>query len=150
MLDKQLEFIRQPRLMILNILKDFSLEQLNTIPPGFNNNIAWNIGHMLAAQLGIWYKRAGLEVDETFYQLYKPDSKPEGPTTQVQLNDIKERLITSLNDFEKDYATNIFTNYPTWTTRYGAVVSSIDEAIAFLPFHDGLHIGYIMSLRKLV
>ncbi|MGY4539307.1 hypothetical protein ACVW0P_003741 [Mucilaginibacter sp. UYNi724] len=150
MLDKQLEFIRQPRLMILNTLKDFTLEQLNTIPPGFNNNIAWNLGHILAAQLGIWYKRAGLEVDEPFYQLYKPDSKPEGPITQEELDEIKARLITSLDDFDKDYAANIFTNYPTWTTRYGAVVSSIDEAIAFLPFHDGLHIGYMMSLRKLV
>ncbi|MEB0262371.1 MULTISPECIES: DinB family protein [unclassified Mucilaginibacter] len=150
MLDKQLEFIRQPRLMVLNILKDFTLEQLNTIPPGFNNNIAWNLGHLVAAQLGIWYKRADLEVDERFYQLYKADSKPEGPITQEQLDDIKERLITSLDAFEKDYAAAIFTNYPTWTTRYGAVVSSIDEAIAFLPFHDGLHIGYMMSLRKLV
>ncbi|MET3978875.1 hypothetical protein ABIB62_001444 [Mucilaginibacter sp. UYP25] len=150
MLDKQLEFIRQPRLMILNTLKDFTLEQLNTIPPGFNNNIAWNLGHMLAAQLGIWYKRAGLDVDEPFYQLYKPDSKPEGPITQEELDEIKLRLITSLDDFEKDYAANIFANYPTWTTRYGAVVSSIDEAIAFLPFHEGLHIGYMMSLRKLV
>lgn len=136
--------------MVLNILQDFSLEQINTIPAGFNNNIAWNLGHMHAAQLGILYKRAGLPVDETFYDLYKPDSKPKGPITQEQLDDIKSRLIISLDDLEQDFAANIFTNYPTWTTRYGAVISSIDQAIAFLPFHEGLHIGYIMSMRKLV
>jgi uncharacterized damage-inducible protein DinB len=150
MLDKQLEFIQQPRLMILKVLESFTLEQLNTIPAGFNNNIAWNLGHMLAAQLGIWYRRAGLAVDENFYELYKPDSKPEAPITQEQLDDIKLRLITSLDQLKKDYAANIFTNYPTWTTRYGAVISNIDEAISFLPFHEGLHIGYIMAMRKLV
>ncbi|MBD1366901.1 DinB family protein [Mucilaginibacter sp. ZT4R22] len=149
-MDKQIEFIKQPRLMILSILDKFTMEQLNTIPAGFNNNIAWNLGHMLAAQYGIFYKRAGLEIDESFYQLYKPDSKPEGQITQAQLDEIKSMLITSLDKLEEDYANQIFTNYPTWTTRYGASISNIDEAIAFLPFHEGLHIGYIMAMRKLV
>jgi hypothetical protein len=150
MIDKQIEFIKQPRLMILSILDKFTLEQLNTIPAGFSNNIAWNLGHMLAAQYGILYKRAGLQVDEPFYQLYKPESKPEGPITQQQLDEIKGMLITSLDQLEKDYAAGIFGNYPTWTTRYGASVGNIDQAIAFLPFHEGLHIGYIMGMRKLV
>jgi len=136
--------------MIISILEKYSIEQLNTIPPGFNNNIAWNLGHMQAAQLGVCYKRAGLEVDEKFYQLFKPDSKPEAPITQKQVNDIKAALINSLDKLAHDYKNGLFTNYPTWTTRYGVVINNIDEALSFLPFHEGLHIGYIMSLKKLV
>jgi hypothetical protein len=61
MIDKQLDILRQPRLKILNILESFSLEQLNMIPAGYNNNIIWNLGHMVAAQQGVCYKRAGVE-----------------------------------------------------------------------------------------
>jgi uncharacterized damage-inducible protein DinB len=150
MTNQQLDTIKQPRLMILSILEKYTHEQLNTNPAGFNNNIAWNLGHMLAAQLGICYKRAGLEVDESFYQTYKPESKPEGPITQQQLDEIKEKLISSLDQLEQDLRAGLFTNYPSWTTRYGVVISNIDDAISFLPFHEGLHVGYIMSLRKLV
>jgi hypothetical protein len=41
MLETKLEYIRQPRLKILELLEGFSLEQLNEIPKGFNNNIIW-------------------------------------------------------------------------------------------------------------
>ena len=143
--------MRQPRLKILNILEEFTLEQLNKVPAGFNNNIIWNLGHMIAAQQGVCYKRAGLDtwVADTFFQAYKPDSKPEGFVDSVGYDEIKTLLLTSLDQLEHDYKNGIFTNYPAWTTRYGVELTSIDDAVAFLPFHEGLHIGYIMGMRKL-
>jgi hypothetical protein len=88
MLETKLEYIRQPRLKILELLEGFSLEQLNEIPKGFNNNIIWNLGHMVAAQQGICYKRAGLNtfIDEDFFQAYKPDSKPTSFVDQEGLD----------------------------------------------------------------
>lgn len=144
--------MRQPRLKIISALEAFSLDQLNTNPAGFNNNIIWNLGHMVAAQQGVCYKRAGLDtwVADSFFQKYKPDTKPEGYVDAAGFDEIKTLLQTSLDQLEHDYKNGIFTNYPTWTTRYGVEISSIDDAIAFLPFHEGLHIGYIMAMRKLV
>ncbi|MFD0793540.1 DinB family protein [Mucilaginibacter litoreus] len=152
MLEKQLDIIRHPRKTIIETLNAFTLDQLNQIPAGYNNNIIWNLGHMIAAQQGVCYKRAGLDtwVDDAFFQRYKPDSKPEGPVTEQKFEQIKTLMVTSINQLEQDYKAGIFTNYPTWTTRYGVSISNIDEAIAFLPFHEGLHIGYIMAMRKLV
>lgn len=152
MIEKYTNIIKQPRLKILDILDQFTLDQLNTIPVGFNNNIIWNLGHMVATQQGICYKRAGLStpVSETFFETYKPDTKPDGPANQQQFDEIKELMISTLEQFEKDYNANLFGNYPTWTTRYGVEITSIDDAIAFLPFHEGLHVGYIMAMRKLV
>ncbi|MFD0765601.1 DinB family protein [Mucilaginibacter lutimaris] len=152
MIDKQLDIIRQPRLKIIETLNAFSLDQLNKIPSGFNNNIIWNLGHMIAAQQGVCYKRAGLNtwIDDDFFDAYKPDSKPAGPVSQDEYDNIKTLLTTSIDQLEHDYKNGIFENYPTWTTRYGVQMSNIDEAIAFLPFHEGLHIGYIMAMRKLV
>jgi hypothetical protein len=152
MIDKQLDILRQPRLKILNILESFSLEQLNMIPAGYNNNIIWNLGHMVAAQQGVCYKRAGVEtrISDGFFQSYKPDSKPDGFVDAAGFEEIKRLLTTSLDDLKQDLEKGIFGNYPAWTTRYGVEITSIEDAIAFLPFHEGLHIGYIMAMRKLV
>lgn len=149
---KQIEIIKQPRQMVLSILNDFTIEQLNKVPAGFNNNLIWNLGHMVAAEQGICYKRAGVDtyVSETFFETYKPGSKPERFINKEEFEEIKTLLNTSLDQLSKDCNANLFVNYPTWTTRYGVEITSIEDAIAFLPFHDGLHIGYIMAMRKLV
>ena len=43
----------------------------------------------------------------------------------------------------------IFLKFKPWDKRYGMKLNSIDDAINFIPFHEG-HIGYIMALKKLV
>jgi hypothetical protein len=152
MLNKKIEYLSQPRAKILNLLESYSLDQLNQIPTGFNNNIIWNLGHMVAAQQGICYKRAGLNtfVAESFFQAYKPDSKPTGFVSQEAVDEIKLLLFSSLEQLEKDYEASIFGGYQAFTTRYGIELANIGDAISFLPFHEGLHIGYIMAMRKLV
>ena len=149
---RAIEIIKQPRQIVLDEISHLSVEQLNKIPQGFNNNIIWNLGHMIAAQQGICYKRAGLDVrvDEALFHAYKSDTKPEGFVDAEGVEEIKKLLFTTLDQLEADYDNGIVNNYTLFVTRYGIPLSSIDEAIAFLPFHEGLHIGYIMSLRKLV
>jgi hypothetical protein len=151
-MSQQIEIIRKPRLSILSQIESLSLDELNTIPHGFNNNILWNLGHMVAAQSGIWYKRAGLPlpIDETFFETFKPGTKPERVYTAADLNQIKALLMSTLDTIQADLQTNMFNNYTPWTTRYGAGINSIADAVAFLPFHEGLHIGAIIALRKLV
>ena len=151
-MSQQIEILRKPRLTIIAKIEALSLEQLNTIPAGFNNNIIWNLGHIIAAQCGVCYKRAGLDlpIDEIFFETYKPGTKPERLYTADDLSLIKELLISTRDRLEADLQTSIFGNYPTWTTRYGADLHNADEAVAFLPFHDGLHIGTIVALEKLV
>lgn len=149
---RTIDILKNPRKLILEILKDYTIEQLNKIPEGFNNNIIWNLGHMIASQQGLCYKRAGLEavVSEDFFNTYKSGSKPERSISQEEYDELKELFFTTLDKLEDDYKAGIFGNYTPVMTRYNVEISSVDEAIGFLPFHDGLHIGYIMSLKKLV
>ncbi len=138
--------------MILSLIADLDINQVNKIPDGFNNNIAWNLAHMIAAQQGICYKRSGndIKVDEAFFQAYRPGTKPEKFITEAEYEEIKTLLFSTLDDLVADYDAQIFGNYGAFTTRYGVALNNIDEAIAFLPFHEGLHIGYVMSIKKLV
>jgi len=149
---RAIDIIKQPRLLVLKEIEHLSIEQLNKIPQGYNNNIAWNLGHMIAAQQGICYKRSGLEtiVGEDFFNTYKPGSKPEKFIDEAEIAFIKEQLFTSLEQLEADLDNGIFVNYTQVMTRYGIELSNIDEAVAFLPFHEGFHVGYIVALSRLV
>jgi len=149
---KAIEIIERPRLALFKLIEGLTIEQLNKVPEGFNNNIVWNIAHMVAAQQGVCYLRAGLKtvIDEEFYYAFKPDTKPEKFIDEQQLDVIKDLAVTTLQQLEADYNNNLFANYVPWTTRYGVQLNTIDEAIRFLPFHDGLHTGYVMALKRVV
>ena len=149
---RAIEILQNPRKLILEIINNLTIDQVNKIPEGFNNNIIWNLGHMIASQQGLCYKRSGSEprVSDHFFTSYVSGSKPTRFIDEAEYEEIKQLLFSTLEDLETDYAAGKLANYNSIVTRYNIEVSSIDEAIAFLPFHDGLHIGYIMSLRKLV
>ncbi len=137
---------------MLEGIKDLTTEQLNKVPEGFNNNIAWNLGHMVAAQQGICYKRAGLtpHISEEFYEQFRSGSKPERPLSDAEIATIKELMASNIDQLQADYDQQIFGGYTTWTTRYAVEMANIDDAIKFLPFHEGLHLGVISALGKLV
>jgi hypothetical protein len=145
-----IEIIRKTRENVLKMIDGLSIEQLNKIPEGFNNNLIWNIGHLVATQQGICYKRAGfpLIIDEAFFETYKSGTKPEELVDEAGLENIKQLLVSTIDQLEIDYNNKIFTNYQTWTTRYNFDITNIDEALNFVPFHEGLHTGYIMALKR--
>ena len=151
-MQKIFELIRQPRQFLITLAEGLSLEQLNTVPTGFNNNIIWNLGHMVAAQQNVCYRRAGLttmHVSEEYFDMYKSGSKPERPVTQAEVEEVKRLMVITIDQLERDYTEgNVFTDYQPWTTRYGGAINNIDDALSFLPFHEGLHVGYIMALKR--
>lgn len=149
---KQIEIIRKTRAFLLENLKELTSEQYNKIPEGFNNNIIWNLGHMVAAQQGICYLRAGLtpRVDEGFINSFKSGTKPERIFSDAEIENIKSLLFNTLDQLKQDYSNNIFGGYAAWVTRYSIEMASIDDAIAFLPFHEGLHLGCATALKRLV
>jgi hypothetical protein len=143
---------REIRTNLLNLVEGYSLEQLNKVPAGFNNNIAWNMAHLVAAQQSVCYVRSGLpmKVDQAYFDLYKPETKPERDITPSEFETIKRLLFETLDQLEADYDRKIFGGFTPFKTRTGVQLNSIDDAITFLLFHDGIHTGVVMSLRKLV
>lgn len=151
-MNKQIEIIRKTRNYLLELIKDLSIEELNTVPAGFNNNIIWNLGHLIAAQQGVCYKRAGLDtvVEPAFFDAYKSGSRPGDGVDAAGAEEIKQLLGSSLDILEADYAGGRFNTYPAWASRYGVELANIEDAINFLQFHEGLHSGYIMALKRVV
>ena len=151
-MDKKIEIIKKVRKNLLDRVANLTIDQLNEIPLGFNNNIAWNLGHIIAEQQGVCYRRANLNlvVEENYFNTYKPGTKPEQAISNTAIEQMKGLLCASIDQFETDYKNNLFATYPAWITSQGVEVNSIDAAIDFILFHDGLHIGYIMALKRII
>lgn len=149
-MEKSLEIIRKTRISLLAMVEGLSIEQLNKVPAGFNNNIIWNLGHLVATQQGVCYRRAGIDmrIDDSYFAMYKPESKPERFISETELETIKQLMFSTLDQFEADLKTTLFDNYIPWTTRYNVAVDNIRDAVTFLPFHEGLHMGYVMALKR--
>ncbi|MDR3711953.1 MAG: DinB family protein [Puia sp.] len=149
-MNKQIEVLRNTRRHLLGFVDDLSAEELNTIPQGFNNNIIWNIAHLISTQQNVCYIRAGLGlcVDEKYFSPFKPDTKPARVIDAAEIDTIKGLFLTVIDQLEVDYAKNAFSRYTPWLNRYGVQLSTIDEVLGFIPFHEGLHYGYIMAEKR--
>lgn len=151
-MNTKINLIRKTRSKALEIIKDLSIAELNKIPAGFNNNIIWHLGHLIAAQQGIFYVRAKLDlnIDQDFFNSYKNGSRPEGEIDTPEIEKIKSLLFSSLDQFESHLEENIFLNYPAWVNSMGIEITSVEDAINFLLFHEGLHLGQIMAYKRLL
>lgn len=149
---KHIESIRKTRKYILDLVRDLSTEELNLVPPSFNNNIIWNLAHMMSVQQGVCYSRASvpLIIEERLFLSYKPGTRPTQFVNPNEIEDIKSLLLSTLDQFEVHYQKHLFNNYTAWSTRYGIEITCIEEAMQFLTFHEGMHMGVIMALKRLV
>ncbi len=81
---------------------------------------------------------------------YLPGTKPEHFVEGNELETIKSLLISSLDELESDHKKTFFTAYTPFVTRYGVEIADIDDAVNFLLYHEGLHSGCIMALKRIV
>lgn len=146
------EVNRTSRKMLSSYFENYTLEQLNKIPEGFSNNLIWNLGHVIVTQQLLVYKLSGLpmEVSDEMVEKYRKGTKPEHDVTQAEVDEIKALLLKSVDQLEADYNNGIFLNYQEYPTSTGYILKSAKGAIEFNNFHEGLHIGIMMSIRKFI
>ncbi|WP_348799273.1 DinB family protein [Flavobacterium adhaerens] len=140
------------RKMLNAFFENYSLEQLNKVPEGFTNNLIWNLGHIVVTQQLLVYKLSGLPmmVSDEMVNKYRKGTKPEGDVTQEEADEIKDLLFDTLHKLEEDYKNGVFLNYQEYPTSTGFILKNVVGAIEFNTFHEGLHIGIMMSIRKFV
>ena len=150
-MDFSLGVFEKTRGFYKNYLDKLSLEDLNKIPKGFKNNIIWNIGHIVVTEQLLLYRLSGLPtmVSEEMVEKYKKDTKPEGLIKQAEVDEISELLFSTIKKTQEDYNNNKFVNYQEYTvSTTGSTLKNIDDAINFALFHEGMHLGYILALKK--
>jgi len=138
------------RNILLKFLENNSLEQLNTIPEGFSNNLIWNIGHIVVVQQMLVYKLSGLPmmISEAMVEKYKKGTKPETEVTQPEVDEIKHLLFATLEQSKTDFANGIFKGYSEFTTMTGFTIRDAKGAMEFNNYHEAVHTGIMMQIRK--
>lgn len=147
------KYIRRNRELFLQLVNSLHIEQLNKIPDGFNNNIAWNFGHIVVSTQNLCYVRPNVKpgIGIPFRMKYQKDSKPEGFITQDEIDTLKQQLFSTIDAIEEDIKNNVFKNItPYATSTYGYEMKTIEEILTCTLAHDSLHYGYALAQRKLV
>lgn len=148
----QFSLIKQTRSNFLKLIEPLSVEELNKIPDGFNNNLAWNLGHIVASQQILCYVLSGAlpKIEQEFIDKYKKGTKPESLIGNDEIQQLKTRSLTLIDELEKDLNTPLFDNFKSYTTSYGFELKNIQDAINFFSVHDAMHFGVSLSIKKLI
>ncbi len=142
--------LAQIRKNITGLIDSLSIEQINQIPKGFNNNIIWNFGHVIVTQQLLCYKFSGnpILVENNLVELFRKGTSPTLYFDADYLSMLKELSNRTLSQFSKDLESGLFTNYNPYQTSFGVKLNTIQDAITFNNIHEGMHFGYVLAQRK--
>ena len=146
----QFDILRKSRALVAKELEGLTLEQIHKIPDGFKNNIAWNVAHLVVTQQLLHYKLSGLDClcKDDLIETHRKGTTPTKIFTEEEFEEVTELLVGLPDTLEEDFEAGIFENYTEYPTSTGFVLTSIENAIAFNNFHEGIHYGIIRSIKK--
>ena len=92
------EITETSRRLLQHLIEPLTLAQLNKMPDGFNNNIIWNVGHIIVVQQMLVYNLSGLpmQVSADLVSKYKKGTQPMEPATEADVTLLKELLFRPL------------------------------------------------------
>lgn len=151
-MEKQFDIALQNRKVLSSILKRTPKEILVRIPKGFRNNLWWNIAHVVATQQILLYRLSGLptRIDENWVDRYKKGTVPNGGFDEDDFDLLVQNLINTVKWAEEDYQNGLFKEYEEYTTSVKVTLSTVEDAINFNNYHEGIHLGVILSQLKVL
>ena len=147
-----IDMFLQDRQLIRQALAGLSEEAYFNIPQGFDNNIAWNLGHIIVTQQALHYRLSGQPTltNKEDVAMFKTGSSPADWTSRPDIGRLLELLVEAGPKLQDDYAAGLFATFRPYTTFTGITLRTIEDALAFNNFHEGLHLGTILALRNFV
>lgn len=145
-----LELIDNMRRDLLKKTENLTVEQLNTIPNGFNNNIVWNLGHILVVTDEILNKNTLFSIPTYDFDTsgFKKGTRPDNVINEKDTSSIRSALSDTIPRFRrllKDYALATQNKESELLEKL-----SNDKSIHFILFHEDMHISTILRQLELV
>jgi hypothetical protein len=145
-----LESINNLRRNVLAITENITVAQLNNIPSGFNNNIIWNLGHILVVSDELLYKNSPFSIPSYDFDIsaFKKGSRPDNVINEKDIASIRSALSDTVPRFRK-----LLNAYAIETqNNESALLEKLnnDKSILFTLFHEDMHISTILHQLKLL
>jgi len=140
----------QTRNLISLATRSLTPEQWFTIPTGHDNNIAWNVGHIITVHQSLVYRLSYNETHTTkeFAKMFNPGTSPADWTENPDPSELSELLTSTHEAFIADHANGHFTKYRPYATTTGVSLQTVTDGATFNLFHEGLHLGTILAIRN--
>ncbi len=144
--------LSETRSAMIRLVDGLTEEQLLCIPEGWNNNIAWHLGHCLVIQQLLHYKRTDTPVliPDDLILLFGKGSSPRDWSTAIDFDLIKSLLISLPLRLQDDYSVLSQKPYAGFTTGTGTPLKTFEDALSFNLYHEGMHMGFILALIRLI
>ncbi len=91
-----------------------------------------------------------MKVADQLVDKFRKGTVPDGKATEEELDAIKGFLFSSIEWTQEDYENGVFKNFNEYTTSANVTLKNVEDAIAFNLFHEGLHLGVVLSLEKVL
>ena len=144
--------LQQTRPLLLRLVDGLSDADLLAVPPGFSNNVLWNLGHVVVTQQLLHYGLSKLPMyvsDELVAQCRKGTS-PADWTAPPDPDEVRALLLELPDRLAADLEAGRFTTFRPYQTSVGVELRDLETALDFNLFHEGLHTGTVLALRKAV
>lgn len=151
--DITLRYLQKTRQLFLAMIRDLSIEELNRIPEGFNNNIIWNLGHIAESTLGLCYIRSQVKPDMAlpFAGRFGKGTRPQGLIGEQQVTEIKECIAASLDPIAAEIQSGVFNQVvPYSTDTYQVPMDNIENILNCCLAHENLHLGIAKAQKTLI
>lgn len=141
---------RITRFHMMRELEGLTDEQMLHIPEGRDDNILWNVGHLLCSLSRLTYVFSGhpLPIPEGYLALFGKDTSARDWKQNPDIQAVVDRFTELPDQIEHDYREGIFAAYKSLQIVPDNDIASVEEAIAFHCFHEGLHIGKVLTLKE--
>ena len=142
--------LKQTRALTLRATGDLDEAALHKIPETWKNNILWHVGHLVVTQQLLCYKLSGnkMLIEQSYVDGLAKGSGPADWSANPDWQQTKDLLIELPERLETDYDAGLFKEFADYPTSTGICLTSIDDAIAFNNYHEGIHLGFIMALKR--
>lgn len=146
-----LALLEERRTILLKETERLTTGQYNLVPPGFNNNIIWNMGHTLIVSEGILYGNTPFEIPIHEFDIdgFKKGTKPELAIDDYGISQIRKSLsdtVPVLRKLLKDIAS------ASPQISKGDPIHPLinDKSLNFMLFHEDMHFAKIQQLLMYV
>ncbi len=143
--------LRAFRQRITDIVEEMPTERLFKVPEGFGNHIAWNAAHLAVTQQLLHYRLSGLPsyLGDEIIEKYRKGTGPEA-ADEASFRTAMDVFNRASDLLEADFQEKKFQRFEPYQTSVGVRLETIEDALLFNNFHEGIHLGYILAMKKLV